>query len=364
MKRRYAVPVAVAGAGIVGVVTTVAVLGGSAAPAAPPPVSVSVARVVRTNLATTVLTAGTLGYAPTRPLTNQIAGTYTALPAAGRTITRGRALYRVNDLPVVLMIGRTPAWQPFTPGMAPGRDVRELQANLIALGYANGLFSAPYGVYDQLTIDAVERWQAASGFQATGQIALGQVVFEPSAIKVGAMNVAVGQAAMPGQAPYLVTTARRTVIVPVNPTQPTVSVGERVSIVLPSSTRTPGVVIGIGPPPATSGSGSGSSSGSGGSGLPAGTTSVLTVRPDDPRATGTSTDVPVQVSLTVQSVRDVLAVPVSALLALAGGGYGLEIAEPSGVHRLIGVRTGIFAGGMVQVSGAGLAPGVKVVVAS
>lgn len=351
-------PVALAGAGIVGAVTTVAVLGGGAAPAAPPPVRVSVSRVVRTNLATTVLTAGTLGYAQTRPVTNQLAGTYTSLPAAGRTVTRGRALYRINDLPVVLMIGRTPAWQPFAPGMAPGPDVRELQANLIALRYANGLFSAPDGVYDQPTIDAVERWQAAAGYPVTGQIALGQLAFEPSAVEVGAMNVAVGEAAQPGQSPYQVTTARRTVIVPMNPTLPTVSIGERVSIVLPSSARTPGVVTAIGPPPAVTGSGSA------GPTIPAGTTTVLTVTPDRPPATGTGTAIPVEISLTVQSVRDVLAVPVSALLALAGGGYGLEIVGPSGAHRLIGVRTGIFAGGMVQVSGAGLVRGTKVVVAS
>jgi hypothetical protein len=72
---------------------------------------------------------------------------------------------------------------------------------------------------------------------------------------------------------------------------------------------------------------------------------------------------PVQVSLTVQSVRGVLAVPVSALLALAGGGYGLEVVLPSGAHQLVGVHTGVFAGGRVQVSGGGLVPGETVVTA-
>jgi hypothetical protein len=65
----------------------------------------------------------------------------------------------------------------------------------------------------------------------------------------------------------------------------------------------------------------------------------------------------------VQSARNVLAVPVSALLALAGGGYGLEVVEPSGVHRLVGVTAGLFASGQVQVSGAGVTAGTKVVVA-
>jgi len=90
---------------------------------------------------------------------------------------------------------------------------------------------------------------------------------------------------------------------------------------------------------------------------------VLTVTPGDPAATGTADGVAVQVSLAVQSVHHVLAVPVAALLALAGGGYGLEIVDPSGAHHLVGVHTGVFAGGDVQVRGAGLRAGTKVVVA-
>ncbi len=85
--------------------------------------------------------------------------------------------------------------------------------------------------------------------------------------------------------------------------------------------------------------------------------------PDDAEATGSGSGIGVQVSLTVQSVRNVLAVPVSALLALAGGGYGVEVVHGPGSQRLVGVRTGIFAGGRVQVTGAGIAPGTKVVVA-
>jgi hypothetical protein len=90
---------------------------------------------------------------------------------------------------------------------------------------------------------------------------------------------------------------------------------------------------------------------------------VLTVTPADAAATGSTDGEAVQVSLAVQSVHHVLAVPVAALLALSGGGYGLEVVEPSGQHRLIGVRTGVFAGGRVQVDATGLRPGTKVVVA-
>jgi peptidoglycan hydrolase-like protein with peptidoglycan-binding domain len=359
VSRRFVVPAAVIAAGITGVVATVALTGGtgSAAGAATRRERVTTATVRLTNLSTKVLTAGTLGYAPARPITNQLAGTYTHLPAAGTVIRPGHVLYRVDNQPVTEMRGRTPAWRPMTPGLS-GPDVTELQANLIALGYADGLFSAPSGYYDLLTADAVQRWQLATGAMITGQVGLGQVIFVPASIRVGALNAAPGQAASPGRSPYQVTTTRRIVSVPVNPSLPPVSVGDRVSIVLPSLVRTPGKVTAIGPPAPGQGSGgTGRGSGSGAA------TAVLTVTPGRPGGTGTGTGVPVQVSLTVQSVRHVLAVPVSALLALSGGGYGIEIVTQAGRHRLVRVTTGTFAGGLVQIGGAGVVAGTKVVVA-
>jgi len=338
-----------------GAVGAVALTGGRAAPATPSGVRLSTATVERTNLATTVLTGGTLGYASSRPLINELAGTYTHLRAAGMTIRPGHVIYRVDNQPVFAMRGRTPAWRAMAPGIT-GPDVAELQANLIALGYASGLFTAPSGVYDLATDDAVQRWQIAAGTLVTGVVGFGQVIFVPGPVRVSALNVAPGQAAMPGQQPYQVTTTMRTVSVPVNPTLPPVAVGERVSIVLPSQARTSGRVTAIGPPPPAAGT-------SRSHGSAAAASSILTVTPDRPGATGTGTGVPVQVSLTVQSVRHVLAVPVSALLALSGGGYGLELLTPAGRHRLVGVTAGIFAGGLVQVSGAGVVPGAKVVVA-
>ena len=365
MRRALAVPALVTAAAVTGAVVTVAVRGGAAAPAAAAPPPPSTATVVRTNLATTVLTEGTLGYAPTLPIVNQIAGTYTWLPAVGSRIRPGRALYRVDNLPVVLMRGGTPAWRPFALGMTDGPDVRELQANLIAVGYATGLLTAPTGQFDLATRCAVERWQLANGYPETGQIDLGQVVFLPSAIQVGAQNAAAGQPATPGQQPYQATTDRRVVTVPLNPDLPSVHVGEAIAIVLPSNATTPGTAVAIGPAPAPPGSG-GSTDGSNGNST--GTTSAsatdeLTVRPGRPGATGTGDAVPVQVSLATQSVSGVLAVPVTALLALAGGGYGVEIVTGPGTDRLVGVQTGIFAGGQVAITGPGIAAGTKVVVA-
>jgi hypothetical protein len=196
----------------------------------------------------------------------------------------------------------------------------------------------------------------------TGEIDLGQVVFLPSTILVGAQNVAPGVAATPGQQPYQATTDRRTVSVPLNPDLPSVRVGEAVSIVLPSNASTPGTAVAVGPAPAATSSGS-STATSDATTTSTPTSDVLTVRPDRPAATGAGAGVPVQVSLATQSVSGVLAVPVTALLALAGGGYGVEIVTGAGTDRLVGVQTGIYAGGQVAITGPGIAAGVKVVVA-
>ena len=358
--RRLAITGGLVAAAVAGAVAAVAVTGGAPAPAAPAAPPVATVRVSRTNLVTTVLTEGTLGYATTSPVVNQLAGTFTQLPRPARRIAAGGTLFRVDNLPVVLMTGRVPAWRPMLPGIT-GPDVTELDRNLIALGYAAGLFSTPDNTFTPATSLAVERWQQALGLPVTGQVELGRVLFLPGRVLVGALDVAPGDPAAPGQVPYQVTTATRVVTVPLDPgNAPRVTLRERVHIVLPSGAVTPGVITAMGPPAPPGGSGSGPVTG-GAQQAPAAT--VLTVTPLHPWRTGKGPDVPVQVSLTTQSATGVLAVPVSALLALQGGGYGLEVVRPDGAHRLVGVRTGIFAGSMVQVSGAGITAGTRVVVA-
>jgi hypothetical protein len=273
------------------------------------------------------------------------------------------------------MAGRLPAWRSFQLGMTSGPDVRQLTGALIAGHFAIGLLTAPSDEFTSATAIAIERWQTSHGLTQTGQIPLGQIIFLPRPVLVGAWQVVTGENAQPGQEPYLVTTDRRVVTVPVTPNMPVVHAGESVSIILPSQAATPGRVTSIGPLPATvssapgnggggaagSGAGGGSAGGVGSSGAQ-GATSVLFVAPLRPAATGTGDSVPVQVSLAVQVAHGVLSAPVNALLALAGGGYGVEVVLRSGAHRLVGVHTGIYAGGLVQISGSGLTAGTKVVV--
>jgi hypothetical protein len=55
----------------------------------------------------------------------------------------------------------------------------------------------------------------------------------------------------------------------------------------------------------------------------------------------------------------VLAVPVTALVALAGGGYGLYLVE-NGTRRLVGVTPGLFDDTLVEVTGPDLREGATV----
>ena len=66
-------------------------------------------------------------------------------------------------------------------------------------------------------------------------------------------------------------------------------------------------------------------------------------------------------ALAQETRRDVLAVPVNALVARRGGGYGVELA---GSRRIVPVEAGMFADGYVEVSGGGIREGTRVVVPS
>jgi Putative peptidoglycan binding domain len=281
--------------------------------------------------------------------------TYTALPAAGEIVSRGRSLYTVSDQPVVLLYGRVGAWRAFVPGMSPGRDVAELNANLRALGYGHDLGGDAFTAATESAIDA---FQAAHGGSRTGRLLLGSVVFEPGPVRVTTVTPTVGATVQPG--PVLgVTSTRREVTIQLDAAQQgRLEVGDPVSITLPDNQTTPGKVSYVGTV-ATTPSSSGDQGG--GSSTP---TIEVDVTPTDPAATGHLDQAPVNVSITTASVGNALVVPVNALLALAGGGYALEEVGAAGSHHLVFVSVGLFddADGLVQVTGTGLAPGQHVVV--
>jgi hypothetical protein len=319
---------------------------------APPPATQAV---TRQDLAATTPETATLGYAGSYPVTGQGGGTLTWLPPAGQVISQGQVLYQTgNGSPVVLLYGSVPAWRTLGEGIT-GADVTQLNHDLMDLGYAGRADVAALGwdYYSWETAQGVQQLEEHLGvFSPSGSLSLGQVVFEPQALRVSQVTGSLGG---PASGPVLAATSDRHVVtIPLDASmQSEVKAGDTVSITLPDGTTTPGVVSAVGTV-ATSGSG----------GSPT-TTIPVQVTLTDPGAAGTLDQAPVTVNITTATAHDVLVVPVTALLAHAPGRYVVEVAGPGNTRRWVPVTPGIYDGanGLVQVTGA-LTPGQRIVVAA
>ena len=323
--------------------------------------SVGLATVTRGTLASQVRQNGTLGFAGSYSVIGQARGIITSLPAAGQVIRQGQPLYQVNGTPVVLLYGAAPAYRPLAEGDS-GRDVAQLNSDLIRLGYAErAAAGADSDQYTAATAAAVAKLQAALGLPQTGTLPLGTVVFEPEAVRVASAAAPLGGAAAPGRVILQATSTTPEVTVSLDASlQTEVRTGDTVTIVLPDNATTTGTVSSVGTVATAPPAGSGGAAGSGGS--PATVPVFITL--DHPSAAGGLDQAPVQVTITSQTVTNALAVPVTALVATVGGGYTVEAVDAGGRHTLVPVTLGIFddAAGLVQVSG-NLRAGERIVTA-
>jgi hypothetical protein len=196
------------------------------------------------------------------------------------------------------------------------------------------------------------------------------VVFEPGPIRVTSVAASVG-AVEGGGGPVLTATSTTPVVtadLDVSQ-QYLVKPGDAVTVVLPNgSTTAPGHVEKVGtvatcPGGSSIGTGTGGSStsqspcSSGGTNNPPTVPVTITLDHTPPGSVGDLA--PVNVNFTTQQAENVLAVPVNALLALAGGGYGVQVVTGTTSH-LVGVTTGLYSNTLVQVSGSGITVGTRV----
>jgi hypothetical protein len=312
------------------------------------------AAVERRDLVDRESVAGTLGYADSSPLRAGAAGTLTAIREPGDVVRRGHSLYDVDDEPAAwLLYGSLPAWRDFTPYMSDGDDVRQLERNLRALG------SDPEG---DMTVDdewtwattaAVQRFQDARGLTEDGSLAQGEVVFRPGPSRVGELNASVGSAVAPGAALGELSATRREITVDLDADRHAlVDAGDTVTVELPDGAEARGRVTEVGKvatQPASEG---------------AEPTIELTIalRGRAGRRSGLD-QAPVDVGFASERRKDVLAVPVTALLARTGGGFAVEAVEGDGRRRLVPVEPGMYAEDHVEVSGSGVREGMRVVTA-
>lgn len=336
--------VAVSGSGIFYALSA----GGDSGAKSPGTLPTATAPVQRGDLVDHKTVDGTLGYAGERSVPNSLTGTLTWVPAEGSTIKQGRPLYKADRLPVTLMYGTTPVYRTLEYGISDGPDVEQLERALDALGYGSGFTVDDH--FSPATADAVTAWQADHGLTETGSVDAHQVVFLPEAVRVKHVAGGVGDKA--GKSVVTVTSVRRVVTVKLAVAdQQLARKGATVTVELPGGKTAKGKISKAGTvataPPASS---------SGGAQDP---TIDVEVTLDDSKTVGSLDEAPVSVDLQSDSRKNVLSVPVEALLALREGGYGVQVVEGTGT-RYLPVQLGLFASGRVEVSGQGLSEGMKI----
>jgi len=311
--------------------------GGGPDPAATEPSRAETAQVKRETLVDWVTMDGELGFGSAQPIASTAAGTVTWLAAPGSMVGRGKALLRVDDQPVVLLFGRLPMYRALQAGLT-GADVVQFETNLKALGYSGFTVDTEFSA---ATTTAVKRWQADLGLPETGVVAAGQVIYTPGPVRVAQQLVRLGAAS-----PADVVSATGTTKV-VSVTAPTADAGwaargAKVTIGLPDGTTVDGVVDSVADAAQTEGQ--------------AGPRVQILIGMAEQKALDRGT---VTVRHAARERKDVLTVPIAALLALAEGGYGLEVTD-GGKSTVVAVQVGLFAGGRVEISGSGVAEGMTV----
>ena len=370
-----ALPV-VLGVALVASVAVAATGFGGSRPTPPPAASVTgTAQVTRATLRQTESISGTLGYGPVSTVTARASatpppapptdpaaaaappldtgpGSITWLPDVGSIVHPGQAAYRVDDQPVVLLTGTMPMYRVVGPG-AVGADVAEVEANLAAFGFGG------FTVDDHFTAStatAVQHWQRQLGRPQTGTIDVDEVVVTSGPIRIVEHLASLGGEAIDEVVAYTGTTPVVTVALPVVD-QHLVSPGMTADLILPDGRTIAGTVFAVGSVASTTAQ----TPPGGPAATPANATVETIVAIPDAAALGNLDGAPVQLTLVVRERRDVLTVPVAALVALREGGYGVEVVDGA-TSKFVAVEAGMFGDGLVEVTGAGISEGVTVAV--
>ena len=344
-------------------------------------IAVQTVEITRTDLSTSRTLSGSLGYGLPRVVKGGRDGVVTSLPRPGQVLKRGAVVYRVNDDPVPLFFGNPPLYRTLSEPGTVGRDVAMVLKNLKALGYATGIQPRPgdkvskpaptpnpdpdpkastrapaptrvtvragESVLTSSLIRAVKRWQRDMGMPDDGVLGVGDLVVLPGAVRVDTVPAVVGDSA----AGELLSVTRTKKVVTARPDAAvagSMSKGDPVTLRMPDGAEAPGRIGAIANV----------------------ATAAADQEPGGPQQVTVTIDLTakasdldggeVEIKVKGETRTDVLAVPVNALLALREGGYALQLPDDT----LLPVETGLFAMGLVEVTGEGLREGLAVVTTS
>jgi hypothetical protein len=295
--------------------------------------------------------------------------TITALAAPGTSVGTGTVLLRSNGLPVAAIEGDSSAIpaleRDLGVGVDAGRDVRLLEQMLSAGGFDAAGALVVDDTFDVNTATAVLAWwqsvdPAITADPATLVLPAGSFVVVPAGLQVGDPSVADG-ALLAADATVLSLTAPARLVTTSAPIgDDTFALGAQIDVEFPDGTVTAGTVVEVGTVATNA------------SGTPGQTPSVdITIRVDDiPASVESFVSIPVTLRVVDQEVPGAFVVPTSALLALAEGGFALEVVTAPATDStpatttLIPVEPGLFSNGFVVVTGDQVSDGLQVVVPS
>jgi peptidoglycan hydrolase-like protein with peptidoglycan-binding domain len=295
----------------------------------------------RGDLTSTSEFTGELGFGDSWPLSLTADGIVTGARELGTVVDFGESLIEIDNRRVFLVEGDVPMFRDLelTSPRVAGEDVAQLQRFLIAQGFDRDDTLEADGEFDSVTRKAVMDWQEATWQQKTGRVTRADMVFNPEPLRI-ADEQRIGSVFEQLE----VTAWEPTVTVDVaNRDKQLLTVGTPVTIEFGDGSQVDGSVSEQVSVPQDDGS----------------TKSRATIAPhgDVPGETG---QVTISVDATLAS--DVMIVPVGALLALAEGGYAVEVVDGGGATHLVGVDVGEILDGKAEVSG-GIDTGESVLVA-
>jgi peptidoglycan hydrolase-like protein with peptidoglycan-binding domain len=328
----------------VGTAGTAYALRADAQAAASTDTTLPTAPVTRTDLSSATQVDGSLGYGDSYTVLGSGFGRITWLPALGKAIVRGKAVYRVDGHPVPLFYGAMPFWRPLESGVTSGNDVLELERNLAALGYGSGM--TVDRAFTSATRSAIKQWQHDLGVSRTGTVSPADVVMLPGSIRVTSLTAVPGG---PSAGTVLTASGTRrqvTVKMPVS-SQAIARKGAKVRIELPGEKSTTGHIASVGTVAIADKTNAQSQTGE--STESATITDMISL--DRSSDAGTLDGAPVTVGFTSVEHKDVLSVPVNALLAAADGSYSVNVVDDAGRITSVPVKLGVFDGDNVEVTG-------------
>ncbi|MBB5935011.1 peptidoglycan-binding protein [Streptomyces zagrosensis] len=319
-----------------------------------PPATVAI---TRADLVQSKTIDGKIDFARRRAVKSATPGTVTVSARVGATISRGQALYELDDKPVTLLYGPVPAFRDMKVG-ARGSDVLQLERNLVALGYGAGLYTDPR--FDRATEAAVKQWQKSLNRTPSGQVGKGDVVFQPEQVTVVRADAALADQVGPETAALTVASTKPVIRAELDQADASLTAkGTKVEVTLPSGTTKRGRVAGTVQPPGSDGSDDADAA------PPEGITVEVALDGGTSAVSGEDTKATASVKFVSESRKGVLTVPVEAIVALRGadGGYGLQVVQGT-TSRMVRVETGMTADGRIEVSGPQIRDGLTVGVAT